>query len=161
MSVNKFKPHLLVLPEDDANRQIINGVLLVPQLNANAIYVRRSAGGWHKVLKSFVDNEIAEMERYPERFLLLLIDFDQQSDRLTIARAKIPQHLRERVFVLGVFSEPEELKKEQGISYEKIGGHLAKDCPDVAGDLWAHRLLSHNREELEHLMIGVNGFLFC
>jgi hypothetical protein len=28
MSVNKYHPHVLVLPEDDANRQLANGFLL-------------------------------------------------------------------------------------------------------------------------------------
>ena len=28
MSVNKYQPHVLVLPEDDANRQLANGFLL-------------------------------------------------------------------------------------------------------------------------------------
>ena len=33
MRVNKFIEHILVLPEDDANRQIINGFIL--NLNIN------------------------------------------------------------------------------------------------------------------------------
>jgi hypothetical protein len=37
VSVNVFKPHVLVLPEDDANRQIVNGFLLDPSLNLRAI----------------------------------------------------------------------------------------------------------------------------
>ena len=32
MSVNKYLPHVLVLPEDDANRQLANGFLLDPNL---------------------------------------------------------------------------------------------------------------------------------
>lgn len=29
MSTNKFQPHVLIFPEDDANRQIANGFLLL------------------------------------------------------------------------------------------------------------------------------------
>lgn len=28
MSVNRYQPHVLVLPEDDANRQLANGFVL-------------------------------------------------------------------------------------------------------------------------------------
>jgi hypothetical protein len=37
MRINKYKPHILVLPEDDANRQIANGFILEPTLNQSAI----------------------------------------------------------------------------------------------------------------------------
>jgi hypothetical protein len=30
MSANKYKPHVVVLPEDDANRQLANGFLTHP-----------------------------------------------------------------------------------------------------------------------------------
>ncbi|KAM3090094.1 hypothetical protein ACKFKG_30775 [Phormidesmis sp. 146-35] len=32
MSIDKYQPHLLVLPEDDANRQVAIGFLLDPSL---------------------------------------------------------------------------------------------------------------------------------
>ena len=34
---NKYLPHVYVLPEDDANRQIVNGFFLNPYLKTNAI----------------------------------------------------------------------------------------------------------------------------
>ena len=49
MSVNVFQPHLMVLPEDDANRQIVNGFLLDPSLNQRAIQPLPIDGGWSKV----------------------------------------------------------------------------------------------------------------
>jgi hypothetical protein len=36
MSPNQYKPHILVLPEDDANRQIANGFIQSPNLNAQS-----------------------------------------------------------------------------------------------------------------------------
>lgn len=53
MRINKYKPHILVLPEDDANRQIANGFLLEKTLNQSAIQVLPPAGGWKKVVEEF------------------------------------------------------------------------------------------------------------
>jgi len=39
MSINKYEPHLLVLPEDDANRKIANGFIL-------HCHNRRCGTGW-------------------------------------------------------------------------------------------------------------------
>lgn len=37
MSINKFRPHIHVLPEDEANRQIATGFLLGSHLNERVI----------------------------------------------------------------------------------------------------------------------------
>jgi len=39
MSVNVYKPHVLVLPEDDADRQIATGFLLDPSLKPRNIQI--------------------------------------------------------------------------------------------------------------------------
>ncbi|QEI40683.1 hypothetical protein BMF77_01255 [Dolichospermum sp. UHCC 0315A] len=39
MSINKNKPHLLILPEDDANRQIVNGFIQNLNVNNRAIQI--------------------------------------------------------------------------------------------------------------------------
>jgi hypothetical protein len=67
-------------------------------------------------------------DRWQKRFMVLLIDFDKYSDRLTVAQARIPERLRNRVFILGSWSEPEELKQELGCSYENVGWGMAQDC---------------------------------
>ncbi len=59
MSINKYKRHILVLPEDDANRQIANGFLLDPNLDVRAIQILPPSGGWKKVLNSFMDNHLS------------------------------------------------------------------------------------------------------
>lgn len=45
MSVNFYKPHVLVLPEDDANRQIAIGFLLDPGLKQRNIQILTPSGG--------------------------------------------------------------------------------------------------------------------
>ena len=54
MSVNKYQPHVLVLPEDDANRQLANGFLLDQYLSTRKIQVLEEVGGWIQVLERFL-----------------------------------------------------------------------------------------------------------
>ena len=72
----------------------------------------------------------------------------------------IPEELKARVFVLGVLSEPENLRRDIKKSYEEIGEALAKDCPDNTNELWGHNLLKHNKGELERMASSVKPFLF-
>jgi len=91
--------------------------------------------------------------------MVLLIDFDGREDRLNTVRAAIPDRLKDRVFVLGAWSEPEELRLNLG-SYETIGLAMARDCRDNTEVIWAHRLLCHNAGELGRLREHVRPILF-
>ncbi len=153
--MNRYQPHLLVLPEDRANRQLAMGFLLGEGLIAGQIRVRPEAGGWIAVLDQFKE-EIGGMEKYPGQFVVLLVDFDGRSDRLDKVKGVVPGHLIERVFVLGVWTEPEELKG----SLEKIGTELANDCRDGTSKKWDDELLKHNEGELARLRKVVRPILF-
>jgi hypothetical protein len=154
--MNRYQPHLLVLPEDRANRQLAIGFLLGEGLVAGQIRVRPEAGGWIAVLDQFKE-EIRGMEKYPGQFVVLLVDFDGRSDRLDKVKAVVPSHLIERVFVLGVWTEPEDLKG----SLEKIGMELAKDCREGTSKVWDDPLLKHNEAEATRLREQVRTFLFA
>ena len=143
MSVNKYQPHVLVLPEDDANRQLANGFLLDPFLSSRKIQVLEEVGGWHQVLERFTSDHIVGMDRYPDRFMVLLIDFDGREDRLISAKGAIPNHLADRVFILGAWSEPEALRQAGLGSYETIGLKMAKDCREETDATWGH---DHDRQ---------------
>jgi len=157
MSVNKSKPHVLVLPEDDANRQMANGFLL--ELSSRQIQILSEAGGWTKVLDCFTQDHIWAMERFQQRFMVLIIDFDNREDRLQTVKTKIPAHLANRVFALGALGEPEELRKPLG-TYESIGRALAKDCREGTDNIWSHNLLRHNAAEVHRLREHVRSILF-
>jgi hypothetical protein len=161
VSVNKYLPHVFVLPEDDANRQLANGFLLDDSLSVRRrrIQVLEEVGGWTEVLERFKSDHVIEMDRNPHRFMVLLIDFDGREDRLDIAKAAIPDQLTERVFILGALSNPEALKATLG-SYEIIGSKLAKDCSEEADSTWGHPLLQHNASELDRLREHVRPILF-
>ncbi|MDZ8087818.1 MAG: hypothetical protein RMY16_19960 [Nostoc sp. DedQUE12b] len=160
MSINKHRPHILVLPEDDANRQIANGFILDLNLNRRTIQVLPEARGWQDAVEKITTNYASTMRQYPERMIALLIDFDEDKDRLIYVKQQIPDDLENRVFVLGVLSEPESLRRDINKNFEKIGEALAKDCSDNTNELWGHDLLIHNKTELERMISSVKPFLF-
>jgi hypothetical protein len=96
--------------------------------------------------------------------MVLLIDLDKQYDRLDVVKAEIPSGLADRVFVLGAWDEPEELRKAlrkaKLRSYETIGAALAKDCREETDSTWGHPLLQHNAMELARLREHVRPILF-
>ena len=156
--MNRYQPHVFVLPEDDANRQLANGFDL--GLSPWKFRVLDEAGGWLKVLELFVSDHIAEMDRFRNRFMILLIDFDGREERLQLAKARIPERLTERVFVLGALKEPQDLKKAWLGDYEEIGLAMAQDCREGANTTWGHPLLRHNASELDRLRVHVRPILF-
>ena len=94
-----------------------------------------------------------------------MIDFDcyegsSHEDRLHKVTREIPDDLKNRVFVLGVLSEPEKLKSNSRMSFEKIGETLADGCPDNKNELWKDELLKHNEDELSRILALVRPFLF-
>jgi hypothetical protein len=161
LSADKFKPHVFVLPEDDANKELANGFLLrVDQTRGRQMDVLRVARGRDKVLERFKLDHVTDMVNYPKRFMVLLMDFDGRKDLLESARTSIPENLLNRVFVLGVLTEPEALKAALGRTYEEIGLAMADDCRDGTDTTWGHDLLRHNASELERLRKHVCSILF-
>ena len=159
MGVNKERPHVHVLPEDDANRQLAKGLQRQVDQNQRQMQVLQPAGGWNDVLNLFKSVHAREMERCLNRFMVLLIDFDGHEERLKDVKDAIPEHLADRVFVLGAWTRPEALKAVLG-SYETIGGAMAKDCREETDTTWGHDLLRHNASEIERLRERVRPILF-
>jgi len=165
--INRYNPHLIILPEDDHNRQIANGFKEDLNVDFRVIQTLPIACGWRKVLEEFQKNHISNMRQFPQMNMLLLIDFDDdQEDRFSYAQEYIPEDLRNRVFILGVKIEPRDLKKDvlknfnHIKSFKNIGEALAKDCAENKNELWGHDLLIHNKPELERMILSVRRFLF-
>jgi len=160
MGANKSRPHVLVLPEDKANLQVANGFHLeVPWNRQRQMQVLREAGGWNQVIELFESVHATEMHRNDNRFMVLLIDLDGRPERLANARARIPENLNQRVFILGAWTEPEALRPELG-TYEAIGAAMARSCREGADGIWQHHLLHHNMHEVERLLERVRPILF-
>jgi hypothetical protein len=160
MSPNKFQPHLIVLPEDDANRQIINGLMLHQCLDQRAIQIMPPAQGWRGVLESFEKTYIAHMRRYSNSLVVLLIDFDGDRGRYEKLFQKVPEDLRNRVFIFGAWLEPEKLRSDTSMTFEEIGKQLFNNCPENTNELWNHPYLRHNASELQRIAGRVTAFLF-
>jgi hypothetical protein len=62
--------------------------------------------------------------------------------------------------VLGVLSEPKQLKSNVRGGFQAIGLRLADDCDADTDVTWGHPLLRHNAAELERMKSKVKGFLF-
>jgi len=161
MSINCYRPHVLVLSEDDANRQIANGFLLDPSLKARNIQVLSSSGGWGKVHRDLHAEHIEGLRKYNDRHLVLLIDFDGKVDERTeYFRNGFPDDVKDRVYVLGTSSEPEPLRVACRNSLEEVGKALARECFQDETQLWGHQLLTHNEAERKRLCTNVKSILF-
>ncbi len=161
MSPNKELPHVLVLPEDDANRQLARGFhLQIDSTRQRQMQILQPANGWSNVMEVFLSDHVPEMDRYPTRAMVLVIDYDEDEKRLDRCRDRVPNHLAERVFILGSFDEPEKLTNELG-AYEIIGAGMAKDCREGTDTTWGHNHLRHNAGELERLRAHLYAILFA
>ena len=159
--MNKYVPHVYVIPEDDRDRQIADGFVLHHQVKVTRIKIMPPAGGWSKVLETFQNEYLQTLRDYPHGHVVLLIDFDDDIDRRRAKFAQaIPDDLESRVFVVGSKHNPETLKNALSISYEAIGRSLASDCDDGTADHWNHEQLRHNDAERQRLVQIVRPFLF-
>ncbi len=160
MSVNKHQPHIYILCEDNANRKIANGFRLNLKIDENVIKILNIADGWKKAIDEFNKDYAPYMHQFPKRIMILLIDFDQSENRFIYVENKIPNDLKDRVFILGVESNPEDLKRSTKKSFEQIGEALADDCVEDKDDVWGHELLKHNASELSRMRKIIKPFLF-
>ncbi len=161
MSINLHKPHVWLIPEDDANRQLANGFFLHFAVSDDQVHNHGPAGGWKKVADVFQTEYLAKLRQFPGANVIMLIDFDEDNERFEYFTARIPEDVRSRVFVIGTWDEPEELKRQLKSSYEKIGQDLADDCDSNNFELWCHKHLKHNNDELERLVKEVRPILFA
>lgn len=162
--INNYRDHLLILPEDDHNRHVINGFLM--NVNGRFTQPLKNAGGWKKALDTIQDQTVInELKKYSRRHYLITIDFDTHIDeRTSYYRGlvdNLPQSVGDRIYLLGTFDEPKDLKAACGLNLEDIGKQLAQDCPLApTHGLWSHEHLRHNAAELERLVAQVRPFLF-
>ena len=160
--MNKYAPHVYVIPEDDCDRQLAEGFVDHYQVRDTRIKVMPPAGGWEKVLKTFRDEYIPTLRANQNTHVILLIDFDDQVDgRTAHFYQEVPPELKARVFVIGSSDEPETLKKAMKmIGYKAIGKQLADDCAAGTATYWDHEQLRHNDAERLRLVQTVRPFLF-
>lgn len=161
MSVNKGLPHLYVVPEDDADRQIADGFVLHPNVDVRRVQVVPPAGGWSKVRDTFKEEYLPLLQQNMMTHVVLLIDFDgNPKGRRKKFDSCIPSIVQSRVFVIGPRENPEILRQSLGKGFEAIGQTLAEECDSENLDAWDHEQLQHNAEEQRRLFGSVKPFLF-
>lgn len=156
-----YPPHVYVIPEDDACRQIADGFVLQENVDSRRIQVMPVAGGWGHVLETFKREYVSLLRNRERDHAILLIDFDGAFDRrFSHFQQEIPDDLGSRVFVVGARDEAETLKRALKQSLERIGRSLAEDCHDGTTTRWDHDQLQHNDGERDRLRDAVKPFLF-
>lgn len=159
--MNRYAPHVYVIPEDDRDRQIADGFVLHHQVKDSRIQVVPPAGGWSKVLATFVKEYVPKLRDFKDAHVVMLIDFDDQVEGRKEQFAKeIPAEFQTRVFVVGAKRNPEALKSALKIGFEEIGRSLADDCDTDSTSYWSHEELRHNDVERQRLVQAVKPFLF-
>jgi len=160
MSANKYKPHVLVIPEDDANRQLANGFLLHHAVDDRFIQIMTPAGGWRNVMGVFNKEYIQYLNSYHVAHVIMIIDFDGDESRREECEQQIPDAIRDRVFIIGSIDEPETIKQDLHQSFEQIGLSLATDCDNETFGLWHTPHFEHNASELTRLIATVRPIVF-
>ncbi len=161
MSLNKFVPHVFVIPEDRANEQIANGFVLHDQVKQRQIQIVPCATGWRSVLDKFKVEYIPYLQKYKQGHVIMLIDFDgHYAARRADFELAIPDDLKNRVFVVGARQTPEDLKKELARNFEQIGLSLADECHQGAETVWTHDHLKHNDPDRHRLIQIIKPIIF-
>ena len=156
--MNRHRPHLIVVPEDDAIRQVAIGFEKSVD-RGQQFQVRREVGGWLAVLAAFLKDLVPHMNLYNGAHVVLAIDFDKDLEaRRCRFDNEIPPQLRDRVYVLGSRREVENVR-DFG-SYEVIGEKMAQACRNGAEAFWAHPDLENNLTEARRLHSAVQKLLF-
>lgn len=158
MSVNRERLHLIIVPEDDACRQLVNGFFLVA--DHGQVRVSTVAGGWRRAVDVLLDTYVPYLERNDNGHVLIVVDFDDDSGRGNAILEKVPTTVRDRVFVLGCLREAEDLKRANLGNYESIGKTLADECKDSRREVWVHELLAHNEPHTAILSQALQATLF-
>lgn len=162
MSVNKYQPHVFVIPEDRADEQIANGFVLHDQVKTRQIQILPSAGGWPSVLDKFRTEYIPHLRSFRDGHVVLLIDFDGHYERRRKAfDDEVPNDLKDRVFVVGAKETPEILRQALGETWERIGISLANDCYNGTVNVWANDHLKHNEPDRLRLVQSVRSIVFA
>lgn len=160
MSINKYQSHLYIIPEDDANRQVIQGFRQHSFVESGNVNIRAPAGGWTKVVDVFVEEYVPLLRKWPNAHVLLVVDFDNMPNRRQTIGNSIPADLVDRVFLVGSLETPERLRSLIGILPEALGRKIAEECYDNTHSTWAHAHLLHNIPELNRLVLRVRPILF-
>lgn len=165
MSINIYREHVIVVPEDEADRQLANGFEQHHSVRHRTIQIMPIAGGWPALFDLFRKEYASYVRKYPKAHIVLIVDFDddiesrlRQYDRVL---SEFPDRAvwENRVYLLGATKDPEQLSSHLKLTKTQIGLQLAEECERGEFDLWNHELLAHNCDTRQP-MVAVRDTLF-
>jgi hypothetical protein len=140
---------------------MVNGFSTLLEINERQFYVYDLARGWERGKETLLKLSKGYMREYPSSYALLIVDFDRNAHRGSEIKNQIPEEVRDRVFVVGVLNEPENLKNSTGMKFEQLGLQIAEGCKDSNIDFWERQeLLAHNVDEIRRLSKAVRNLFF-
>lgn len=160
MAVNDYRPHLFVIPEDDADRQFADGFELDSRLKPLAMQVMPVEGGWKKVIEKILADYVPKVRSNLHTHVLGIIDCDEHPDRIVEQLSQFPEDVRDRIFLLGTLDDPQAFKRAVKLPFEKIGISLADECFQQEFSLWRHEHLAHIHEEIARAAATLRPILF-
>jgi hypothetical protein len=140
---------------------MVNGFSTLLEINERQFYVYDLARGWERGKETLLKLSKGYMREYPSSYALLIVDFDGNAHRGSEIKNQIPEEVRDRVFVVGVLNEPENLKNSTGMKFEQLGLQIAEGCKDSNIDFWERQEpLAHNVDEIRRLSKAVRNLFF-
>ena len=161
MSVNKYKPHLFVVPEDKADKNFAVGFELDARLAAGSFQIMPLAGGWLKVINIINDEYVPKLQQNKYSHVLGIIDCDGDDERIANELAKFPDEVADRIFLLGAIETPEIFRQKVGDNSERIGERMAEECFNESYDLWNHEDLAHVSYEIQRAATTIRPIVFA
>jgi hypothetical protein len=159
MGVNRERPHVEILVEDDANRQILNGFSL-HHAYGTQVHIPKVAGGWPKVRAEVAQTYVRRMRQNPHLHLILVVDFDERDGRYETIFSEVPDDLKARVMLIGAKDDPQALARAARKSREALGQELAEACFERIDGAWGSDHLAHNAEELRRVGETMRNLIF-
>ncbi len=164
--VNRDRPHVFILPEDAANSDVANGFVRSVDFG-RAVQILPPSRGWSKALDAVRNEHVPDLRRFPDRHLVVLVDFDRSTDRRQEFDAVVPRELADRLFVVGAWTEVEGLRRSlreggplKPNTLEGIGVLLAEDCRSGQDGTWGDELLLHNASDVARMRHALRPILF-
>lgn len=146
------KPYLIVLFEDGAYQDFFNGfrshIRVTRQIHAKPVLK-----GVEKIKHEISDEKsitLKEMKKYEAAILLVLIDSDKRESRVQDMMERVPDFIRDRIFIISSAKNAEKTNSFfGGGKKEKLGWKLAESCINGACELWREDPLAHNVAMIE------------
>lgn len=165
MSANKYRKHLVILPEDQAYATMARGFKNYYRIRAENLEIKKVCGGWKKVFEMLASTYVPLMEQNPDMHVLCMIDFDYHRKSRQNILTQYEANLLQRIYLLGCRQEAEDFKRDMKHGkLEAFGTLLAEAC--VNSDItsgsnpWLSDQLKENGHEIEKIRHNLGMIIF-